>query len=365
MRAQRRGVALILVLVATAGLFAMVLHASTLTRASALEAAAVRDTFEAERLARSAAVLAAAGLSTSSESIAGTLDALAEIEEQRAASQPDPREQSPFPSILEPLILQAMEEQGEQLEEQQEEVRQTTEGAGAPARGVRGGYSVLSLVGLPTRAFEWQPPGRSERVRVRLYDPAAQLRINSTGEEQLVRYLEERGQPASDARRIAQEILDWRDADDTPRPDGFDGDEYEPFGVEPRNGPIKSLDELLFLPSIDADLLDALRTDLSLGEGREVHAGSASRAVLMSVRGMTEQIADAIIAQRSSGTLSETELDTLVPPNMDDVRKRLRAKPGGVIGMEIEVVGAGTKRFFGSAIVGETGVIGVDIRPRM
>lgn len=365
MRAQRRGVALILVLVATAGLFAMVLHASTLTRASALEASAVRDTFEAERLARSAAVLAAAGLSTSSESIAGTLDALAEIEEQRAAAQPDQQNEIPVPDILRPLIEQAMEDQDEQLEEQEEEVRQTTEGTGAAARSSRGGYSVLSLVGLPTRSFEWQPRGRSERVRVRLYDPAAQLRINNVGEDQLALYFEGLGQSASDARRIAQEILDWRDDNDDPRPNGFDGDEYEPFGVEPRNGDIKSIDELLFLPSIDAELLDTIRPDISLGEGREVHAGSASRAVLMSVRGMTGEVADAIIAQRSSGTLSETDLDALVPRANDDLRKLLRAKPSGLVGMEIEVIGAGTKRFFGSALVGETGVIGVDIRPRM
>lgn len=85
---------------------------------------------------------------------------------------------------------------------------------------------------------------------VRVTDEAGKLNINAATKEQLMTlpYMEE---------SIADAILDWRDSDEEVRPEGAEAGYYEnlPFPYTIRNGPFKSVRELLQVKGVTESLL--------------------------------------------------------------------------------------------------------------
>jgi len=84
---------------------------------------------------------------------------------------------------------------------------------------------------------------------VRVIDESSKLNINTATKEQLLElpYMEE---------YIADAIIDWRDADDTPNAEGVEGGYYEtlPIGYTIRNGPFKTIRELLLVKGVTEEL---------------------------------------------------------------------------------------------------------------
>lgn len=85
---------------------------------------------------------------------------------------------------------------------------------------------------------------------VRVIDEAGKLNINTATKEQLMGlpYMEE---------YIADAIIDWRDKDDTPSGLGVEGGYYEnlPFKYTIRNGPFRTIRELLLVRDVTEQLL--------------------------------------------------------------------------------------------------------------
>lgn len=85
---------------------------------------------------------------------------------------------------------------------------------------------------------------------VRVTDEAGKLNINTATKEQLMGlpYMEE---------YIADAIIDWRDKDDTPSGLGVEGGYYEnlPFKYTIRNGPFRTIRELLLVRDVTEQLL--------------------------------------------------------------------------------------------------------------
>jgi DNA uptake protein ComE-like DNA-binding protein len=85
---------------------------------------------------------------------------------------------------------------------------------------------------------------------VRVIDESSKLNINTATKEQLMGllYMEE---------YIADAIIDWRDTDDTPSGLGVEGGYYEnlPFGYRIRNGPLRTIRELLLVRDVTEELL--------------------------------------------------------------------------------------------------------------
>lgn len=81
-------------------------------------------------------------------------------------------------------------------------------------------------------------------------DEAGKLNVNTVTREQLMAlpYME---------TQIADAILDWRDSDENPRSDGAESGYYQnlPFPYTIRNGPIKTVRELLQVRGMTKDLL--------------------------------------------------------------------------------------------------------------
>ena len=84
---------------------------------------------------------------------------------------------------------------------------------------------------------------------VKVIDESSKLNINTVTKEQLLElpYMEE---------YIADAIIDWRDGDDTPNAEGVEGGYYEnlPVGYKIRNGPFKTIRELLLVKGVTEEL---------------------------------------------------------------------------------------------------------------
>lgn len=87
------------------------------------------------------------------------------------------------------------------------------------------------------------------RFTVRVIDEASKLNINTVTREQLLSlpYMHE---------DIADAIIDWRDKDDTVSGNGAEGGYYESltYGYRSRNGPLKTIRELLLVKDVTEDL---------------------------------------------------------------------------------------------------------------
>ena len=92
---------------------------------------------------------------------------------------------------------------------------------------------------------------------VRVVDESSKLNVNTATKEQLMAlpYMEE---------NIADAILDWRDNDEEVRTEGAEAGYYEnlPFPYTIRNGPFKTLRELLRVKGVTPDLLYGEDADL-------------------------------------------------------------------------------------------------------
>lgn len=96
------------------------------------------------------------------------------------------------------------------------------------------------------------------RYTVRVTDEAGKLNINTASKEQLM------GLPYMEST-IADAILDWRDGDENPRAEGAEAGYYEnlPFPYTIRNGPLKTIRELLQVKGMTKDFLYGEDTNLN------------------------------------------------------------------------------------------------------
>ena len=106
--------------------------------------------------------------------------------------------------------------------------------------------------------INWESaPGDRKRFVSGLENESGKLNVNSLPLE-LSRANESRTRltalPGIDLR-IADSILDWMDEDDDPRSVGAERNYYSQQGYQPRQGPFESLDELLKVRGITAELL--------------------------------------------------------------------------------------------------------------
>src|SRR5262245_47856245 len=118
--------------------------------------------------------------------------------------------------------------------------------------GRRGYFSVIAPYGPD------DPSGDNTTFRYGATDEAGKINLNgllkadSSG-TLAVQILTNLGIPED----TANAILDWIDADDTPRANGAESDYYSTMNppYRPRNGPLQTLEELLFVRGVTPDLL--------------------------------------------------------------------------------------------------------------
>lgn len=143
--------------------------------------------------------------------------------------------------------------------------------------------------------------------RVRLADAGARLNVNVAGEDALRRLFEGVGVDSRRADIAAQSVADWIDADDLHRARGAEREHYDRIGAlrGPRNGPIPSVEELLWVQAVHHEMHARIRPYLTVeGDGR-IHVNAAPEAVLAVLPGVTVESARRIAAARARGTVFE------------------------------------------------------------
>lgn len=146
----------------------------------------------------------------------------------------------------------------------------------------------------------------------------ARRNVNKIDEEDWERIFEVAGVPEEYWPELIESFYDWIDADDNSRVDGAETDDYystleEPY--EARNGPLDTVGELLLIKGFTRTILsggvledgysddEALRCSgiedmlTTYGDGK-VNVNAATRRVLMTLPGVDDIAADAIIEER-------------------------------------------------------------------
>jgi general secretion pathway protein K len=150
------------------------------------------------------------------------------------------------------------------------------------------------------------------RIVVRVVPLSGLVDLNSAGEPLLTDLIAVGGGvDRSRAATLAQRIIDWRDPDTQPQPDGAEDAAYAAAGspFRTRGGPFEAPEDLLQVLGIDFDLYDRLRRLITVhvrGVG-QVDPAAAPPAVLLVLAAGNEQIASAYLAAReASGPLADS-----------------------------------------------------------
>lgn len=117
-------------------------------------------------------------------------------------------------------------------------------------------------------------PDGSVSTNYGLADEERRIHLNTPPENaHVLERLFERigGLDAAAATALAQAVMDWKDADATPREGGAESDYYEGLnpGYTAHNGPFETIDELRLVRGMDDALLERLRPYITVyGHGR-------------------------------------------------------------------------------------------------
>lgn len=148
-------------------------------------------------------------------------------------------------------------------------------------------------------------------IAIRVVPLTGLIDLNTAAEPLLTALIEVAGVDRGRAAQLAQRIIDWRDADDQPQPDGAEDAAYAAAGsaFRTRGGPFSSTEDLLQVLGVDFDLYERLRSLVTVhmrGNGR-VDPMAAPRDVLRVLAGGNEQIASQYAgARETSGALADT-----------------------------------------------------------
>jgi len=135
------------------------------------------------------------------------------------------------------------------------------------------------------------------------FDLGTTINVNNAQEQQLTLLLGFILNDAIEASKLARAILDWRDADDNPRMNGAERQQYidEDYLVLPTNTLFRDIDDLIHVYGMTPETLELIRPYLTTFGNQLPNANTAPEAVLRSIPGMTDRILQNILALRSQG----------------------------------------------------------------
>ncbi|HXT15693.1 MAG TPA: type II secretion system protein GspK [Gemmatimonadaceae bacterium] len=140
-------------------------------------------------------------------------------------------------------------------------------------------------------------------VEVQAHDLGEQLNINQLTENDFQTFFSYLLKDYQKSTQLAQSIMDWRDADSIPRPNGAERDAYikaEMLSL-PTNSPFREVEELRDVMGMTPEIYaEASPYFTTRGTGL-VNINTAPAAVLRVLPGMTDAILNTILQMRSQG----------------------------------------------------------------
>jgi general secretion pathway protein K len=151
-------------------------------------------------------------------------------------------------------------------------------------------------------------------VDIAVTDLGTQLNINNMNENQLRAFFNFALKDFSSSESLTQSILDWRDADSIPRPQGMERDGYirEERLVLPSNQPFREVADLLDVYGMTPEIYERISRYLTTRGTGIINVNSADTLVLRAVPGMTDQVLAQILSQRAMGRRI-TSLNSILP----------------------------------------------------
>lgn len=195
----------------------------------------------------------------------------------------------------------------------------------------------------PTSAVRSQAGGHRWRVEtetgildVAIADVTGRIDLNAAPPVLIAGLLVAAGQDPVEAEGLADRIADWRDADDTPRPNGAEQADYQGYEPPPRvaNGPFLSADEVTRVPGITPALWARIADAVTVYSRRPgINPLYASKTALLAVPGMAEEDADAILEARSeadTGGRSAVRIAEIAKLAPSEARRYLTGGPSNM-----------------------------------
>ena len=140
-------------------------------------------------------------------------------------------------------------------------------------------------------------------VDVRARDLGTQLNVNTLAEAELRTFFSFLLNDYATADKLAQSIMDYRDADDMPRARGAEKDDYVKAGLLalPQNGPFREVEDLLQVMGMTPEIYAIARPFLTTRGTGFVNLNTAPAVVLRALPNMTDVLLAQILSLRSGG----------------------------------------------------------------
>ncbi|MFZ4689194.1 MAG: general secretion pathway protein GspK [Polymorphobacter sp.] len=119
----------------------------------------------------------------------------------------------------------------------------------------------------PDRTRRWSIDGRPHNlhfagsdVLVTVEDERGKVPLNQLTDEQVRTLFETLGASGVTLETCTDAFLDWLDEDDERRPEGAETADYRELGYRPRNGAVRSVEELMLVRGMPAGIVQRLRS---------------------------------------------------------------------------------------------------------
>jgi general secretion pathway protein K len=101
-------------------------------------------------------------------------------------------------------------------------------------------------------------------LQIVIQDERGKIPINRLDEDQVRTMFADAGAKGNSLDTLVDSFEDWQDEDDDARPNGAEAPYYQPFGLKPRNGPFRTIDEMSEIRGMDRDMFAKLKPSLTV-----------------------------------------------------------------------------------------------------
>ncbi|HEX4684752.1 MAG TPA: type II secretion system protein GspK [Gemmatimonadaceae bacterium] len=168
----------------------------------------------------------------------------------------------------------------------------------------------------------------STEVQVQAHDLGEQLNINQLTENDFQTFFSYLLKDYEKSTQLAQSIMDWRDADSIPRPNGAERDAYIKAGMLglPTNAPFREVEELRDVYGMTPDIYALVSPYFTTRGTGFVNLNTAPAPVLRTLPGMTDAILNTVLQMRSQGRRISNVNDVLPPVSRSTTANALRTR---------------------------------------
>jgi general secretion pathway protein K len=164
--------------------------------------------------------------------------------------------------------------------------------------------------------YDGPMPVDSVSVQVTAQDLGARLNINQATEQDFQTFFSFLLKDYATATKLAQSIMDWRDADSLPRPSGAERDDYIEAGLLalPTNGSFRDVEDLRHVMGMTPEIFAEAEPYLTTRGQGLINLNTAPVPVLRVLPGITDAAIATILQYRSQGRRIES-IDQVFPPD--------------------------------------------------